>query len=175
MLLPDSIEPGNMRDSRWCGEACRIAARQARSREMELSKILNGRLPQRDGRWTIQIDNGRINSIDAARAEVAAKSQGELDVAGGLLTPHLVDPHLHLDLAYSRDIVEPNRSGTPLEAIQLWSEAKKRIQPYDVREHALRAIDEELRFGTGMIRTHIDVASASEMRRCEVVLHAAHH
>ncbi|MCH7871873.1 MAG: amidohydrolase family protein [Planctomycetes bacterium] len=129
-------------------------------------------MPNRAGNWTLRLAEGRIKAIEPFAAETAAGGSRELDAAGGLLTPRLVDPHLHLDLAYSLDIVEENQSGTLLEAIGLWTEAKKHIQSDDVRERALRAIREEVRFGTGLIRSHVDVASASQMRLCEGVLAA---
>ncbi len=95
-----------------------------------------------------------------------------LDGAGGLLCPAFVDPHLHLDLAYSLDLVPPNRSGTLVEAIRLWSAAKRRISAADVTRRAVRAIHAEVSFGTGYIRTHVDVGTAAGMRLCEGVLEA---
>ncbi len=139
---------------------------------MELSAILNARLPSRDGRWSLRFSDGRIDAIEPYSAGKTSHAPGELDADGGLVTRQLVDPHLHLDLAYTLDIVEENQSGTLLEAIALWTEAKKRLQPDDVRARALRAIREEVRFGTGLIRSHVDVASASQMRLCEGVLAA---
>ena len=139
---------------------------------MELSAILNARLPSRDGRWSLRFSDGRIDAIEPYSIGKTSHAPGELDAGGGLVTRRLVDPHLHLDLAYTLDIVEENQSGTLLEAIALWSEAKKLLQPDEVRARALRAIHEELRFGTGLIRSHVDVASASQMRLCEGVLAA---
>ena len=95
-----------------------------------------------------------------------------MDAAGGLTLPGFVDPHVHLDLAYSLDLVKPNRSGTLMEAIQHWRAAKKTMTADSVRERAIRAIDAEARFGTTHIRTHVDVGSTAGLRLVEGVLAA---
>ncbi len=95
-----------------------------------------------------------------------------LDGGGGLALPGLIDPHLHLDLAYTLDLVKPNRSGTLIEAIRHWTVAKRTMKPADVRERAIRAIRAEAGFGTAHIRTHVDVASAAGLRLAQGVLEA---
>lgn len=95
-----------------------------------------------------------------------------VDAAGGLLLPSFVDPHLHLDLAYSLDLVKPNKSGTLIEAIRHWTVAKKRLTPADVRRRAIRAVHAEVGFGTGWIRTHVDVATSAGLRLARGVLAA---
>ncbi len=94
------------------------------------------------------------------------------DADGGLLLPSFIDPHVHLDLAYTCDEVPANRSGTLLEAIAHWSRHKARLKPKEVEARACRAIEAEIEFGTGFIRTHVDVAVASGLRLCEGVLAA---
>jgi len=95
-----------------------------------------------------------------------------IDAAGGLVLPSFVDPHLHLDLAYSLDLVRPNVSGTLIEAIRHWSAAKKKLTAANVRERALQAIHDEVGYGTGYIRTHVDVATNAGLRLAEGVLAA---
>ncbi|MGB9626964.1 MAG: amidohydrolase family protein, partial [Phycisphaerae bacterium] len=95
-----------------------------------------------------------------------------IDAAGGLVLPSLFDNHLHLDLAHSVDAVPENRSGTLLEAIGLWARAKAKMSPQNVCERAMRAIGEEVAFGTGYIRNHVDVGSTAGLRLCEGVLAA---
>jgi len=88
------------------------------------------------------------------------------------MLPSFVDPHLHLDLAYSLSLVKPNVSGTLVEAIRHWTAAKKKLTPENVCERAIRAIHAEVGFGTGHIRTHVDVATNSGLRLAEGVLAA---
>ena len=95
-----------------------------------------------------------------------------IDAGGGLVLPSFVDSHLHLDLAYSLDVAKPNKSGTLMEAIRHWDEAKRRLTPDNVRDRAIRAIHAEVSFGTGFIRTHVDVGTGAGLRLVEGVLAA---
>ena len=130
--------------------------------------IKNARLRGAKALADIAIDGeGRITSIGrrAGKGRI-------LDAKGGLVLPSFVDPHLHLDLAYSIDVVKPNVSGTLIEAIRHWTDAKKKLTAANVRERAIRAIHDEVGYGTGFIRTHVDIATNSGLRLCEGVLAA---
>jgi len=133
--------------------------------------IKNARLRGRRATADLWIDEeGRISRIGPRSRW--SRSDIVLDARGNLVVPSFVDAHLHLDLAYTLDLVPPNRSGTLGEAIALWSRYKRRVTARDVESRARRAIDAEIGFGTGFIRTHVDVATASGMRLCEGVLAA---
>lgn len=138
---------------------------------MNVQAIINVRRRDDPGLWRFRLDAGRIAAIEA-QIEPQRPSENELDAEGGLLTPALVDPHVHLDLAYSLDLVPENKSGTLLEAIGLWARAKAELSAENVRERARRAIQTEIGFGTGVMRSHIDVGSSAGMRLCEGVLGA---
>ncbi|MBI4580762.1 MAG: amidohydrolase family protein [Planctomycetes bacterium] len=139
----------------------------------KITRIDNARLRGREGLYTLNIDGaGRIASIEKNTSHAALAADGRIDAAGGLVLPSFIDLHLHLDLAYSLELVPENRSGTLLEAIALYSEAKKSFTPGNVCERALRAIRDEISFGTGAIRNHVDVGSTAELRLCEGVLAA---
>jgi cytosine/creatinine deaminase len=136
-----------------------------------LTEITNARLRGRRGLFDLTFDDiGHIRTIRAAGR--ARRSAGGFDAKGGLVLPAFVDPHLHLDLAYSVELVKPNKSGTLLEAIRLWDEAKRRLSADNVRERAIRAINAEVSFGTGFIRTHVDVGTGAGLRLTEGVLAA---
>jgi cytosine deaminase len=144
-----------------------------------IAAIRNARLPNRKTLVTITFDNnGLIHGIDPAgdrrTKPKASNVRGglTLDAQGGLVMPSFFDNHLHLDLAHSLDLVPPNKSGTLLEAIELWSKAKAKLTAKNVRERALLAIDDEIRFGTGFIRNHVDVGATAGLRLCEGVLAA---
>ena len=95
-----------------------------------------------------------------------------LDARGGLVTPALVDAHVHLDLAYSLELVPENESGTLHEAIRHWARAKAGISAANTRARARRAIETEVSYGTGILRSHVDVGSAAGLRLAEGVLAA---
>jgi len=136
-----------------------------------ITHVRNARLRGEDSLFDLHIgESGIILKVEPAAGTTGAP--GEIDAAGGLVIPSLIDAHLHLDLAHSLDIVPRNESGTLTEAIRLWSAAKATMTPESVKRRALRAIREEVSYGVGHIRTHVDVGTAAGMRLCEGVLAA---
>jgi len=134
--------------------------------------VRNARLRGRREAADIRIDSDGL--ITAIGTKLKFKpGEKTVDAAGGLTLPGFVDPHVHLDLAYSLDLVKPNKSGTLIEAIRHWSAAKKTMSAASVLERAVRAIDAEAGFGTTHIRTHVDVGSTAGLRLVEGVLAAA--
>ena len=138
-----------------------------------VSIISNARVRGREGLVDVAIgQDGRIASVESAKGRAAGSTAGTIDAAGGLVSGSFIDLHLHLDLAYSLDIVKPNVSGTLIEAIAHYSEAKAKFTPQSVCERAVRAIRDEIAFGTGAIRNHVDVGSSAGLRLCEGILAA---
>lgn len=137
----------------------------------QINAVRNARIRGRKQLQDVVIgESGRIERV-GPRLRLPSKGR-VIDAAGGLVLPSFVDAHLHLDLAYSLDLVKPNKSGTLVEAIRHWDEAKRRLTPEDVRERAIRAIHAEAAFGTGLIRTHVDVGSNAGLRLADGVLAA---
>lgn len=138
-----------------------------------INEIANARLRGREGVFTVEIDaTGRISAVTASPERRGIDRDRVIDAAGGLVMPSFIDLHLHLDLAYSLDVVPENKSGTLVEAIGLYSDAKKSFSPPSVCERAVRAISDEVSFGTGAIRNHVDVGATAELRLCEGILAA---
>lgn len=81
----------------------------------------------------------------------------EIEAGGRLVTPPLVDSHVHLDAALTVGDPSYNESGTLLEGIRLWGERKKSLTKEDVKRRALQAIKWEVAQGTLFIRSHVDV------------------
>ena len=80
-----------------------------------------------------------------------------IDAEGRLLSPPLVDPHVHLDCVLGVGDPRHNQTGTLLEAIQIWSERKPSLTVAGVKERARQVIAWEVAQGTGFIRSHVDV------------------
>lgn len=105
----------------------------------------------------VRVDGERIVAIaPSGRLEPAADDR-VLEADGGLLSPALVDPHVHLDAALTVGEPRYNESGTLIEGIQTWAERKPSLTHEDVKERALEAIRWEVAQGTGLIRSHVDV------------------
>jgi cytosine/creatinine deaminase len=81
----------------------------------------------------------------------------ELDAQGLLLSPPLVDPHVHMDAVLTVGEPRYNESGTLIEGILTWAERKPSLTHEDVKRRALEAIRWEVAQGTGLIRSHVDV------------------
>jgi cytosine deaminase len=103
----------------------------------------------------IGIENGRIGAI-RERGKLPAAAT-ELDAQGSLLSPPLVDPHVHMDAVLTVGEPRYNESGTLIEGILTWAERKPSLTHEDVKRRALEAIRWEVAQGTGLIRSHVDV------------------
>jgi cytosine/creatinine deaminase len=104
----------------------------------------------------VLVDDGRIASIHVG-GEPAPPGAIVLDAEGRLLSPPLVDPHVHLDAVLTVGEPRHNESGTLIEGILTWAERKPSLTHEDVKRRALEAIRWEVAQGTGMIRSHVDV------------------
>ncbi len=104
----------------------------------------------------VLVEGARIASI-RARGGPLPDGATELAAAGRLLSPPLVDPHVHLDAVLTVGEPRHNESGTLIEGIQTWAERKPSLTHEDVKRRALEAIRWEVAQGTGLIRSHVDV------------------
>jgi len=99
------------------------------------------------------------DTFTAFRRAGSASGEGrrELDAEGRLLSPPLVDPHVHMDAVLTVGEPRYNESGTLIEGILTWSERKATLSHADVKDRAREAILWEVAQGTGLIRSHVDV------------------
>ena len=104
----------------------------------------------------VQVDGDAIAAIGPA-GSIAADGRPELDAGGRLLSPPLVDPHVHMDAVLTVGEPRYNESGTLIEGIQTWAERKPSLTHEDVKDRAREAIRWEVAQGTGLIRSHVDV------------------
>ncbi|MBI3997615.1 MAG: cytosine deaminase [Armatimonadetes bacterium] len=102
----------------------------------------------------IGIRDGRIVRIAPSIAETAAT---EVHAAGRLVTPSLVEPHIHLDAVLTVGQPRYNQTGSLFEGIEIWGERVRTLTHDDVRRRATQAIRWMLAHGVTHIRTHVDV------------------
>ena len=99
------------------------------------------------------ITSGRVL---ASAAALPAEGTAEIDAAERLTLPGFVDPHLHLDKAFSREeLAEPPETLT--EAIRTSRQLKVQWSQHAIEERAARAVAMAIRAGTTAVRTHVDV------------------
>jgi cytosine deaminase len=120
--------------------------------------IRNARLPRQERLTDIGIQDGVFARIAPHQRAAAAQ---EIDAAGRLVSPPLVDCHVHLDAVLTVGQPRHNTSGTLLEGIQIWSERKPSLTIADVKRRATEAIKWEVAQGTLFIRSHVDVCDPS--------------
>lgn len=123
-------------------------------------KIINARLRRREGLYSIDIDKGFIQSVNVQSQQRMAVVD-ELDAAGGLVIPPLVEPHIHLDATLTAGEPEWNMSGTLFEGIERWGQRKATITHEDTKQRAMKTIGWLRDHGIQHVRTHIDVTDSS--------------
>ena len=107
-----------------------------------------------DGRLTdVGIRGGKIAAIGSLTEHPARRT---VDCGGCVLTPGLVDAHIHLDKALLSERA-PSIEGTVTEALQVTAEAKRGFTVDDISARARRVLDAAIRAGTTAMRSHVEV------------------
>jgi len=126
--------------------------------------LRNCRLP--DGR---QADLGtRAGAIAEIGALGERSAHRVIDGAGRVLTPGLVDSHIHLDKALISDRA-PSIEGTVTEAIRVTAAAKRTFTVDDIRARARRVLDAAIHAGTTAMRSHVEVDPIVELKGLEAL------
>ncbi|MBP2168633.1 cytosine deaminase [Erwinia toletana] len=126
-------------------------------RSAQLKGINNLRLPGRDGRWQIAIDDGKITRI-TPQPQNSEQDADMLDAEGGLAYPPFVEPHIHLDTTQTAGEPAWNQSGTLFEGIERWAERKATLTHEDVKQRAKQTLKWQIANGIQYVRTHVDVS-----------------
>ena len=129
-------------------------------------KIDNATLAGRDGYWSIAMEAGGI--IDVAR-HLETTAQETIDAEGRLVIPGLVDGHLHLDkaLLFAQ---HPAQTGTFQEALQETGSLKRRFTIDDIQSRARQILENEIAFGTTLMRSHVEVDLMLKLTAMEALL-----
>ena len=115
--------------------------------------VLRGaRLPDRQDLADIAITGDRIVAVDP----VARAAQETIELGGRLVTPGLVEAHIHLDKALLVDRVTTT-AGTLDEAIRVTGQAKRTFTAEDITSRARQVLNQAVRAGTTAMRSHVEV------------------
>src|SRR5215467_11749644 len=126
--------------------------------------LRNCRLP--DGRLA---DLGTRAGIIAEIGVLAGRpARRIIDCGGRVLTPGLVDSHIHLDKALISDRA-PSIEGTVAEAIRVSAAAKRNFTVEDIRARARRVLDAAVRAGTTAMRSHVEIDPIVELKGLEAL------
>ncbi len=130
--------------------------------------VQGARLPDGSGPVDVGIAAGRIAAI-AATLPVDARA---LPADGCLLTPGLVETHVHLDKTCILDRCTASE-GSVAEAVRLTAAAKASFTPEDVYARGRRTLERAIGWGTSRMRTHVEVDPGIGLRGFEGVQHLA--
>jgi cytosine/creatinine deaminase len=114
--------------------------------------IRNARLPRADGLRELAIRGSRF--VQADPGEPATQT---LDAAGALVTPALVEPHIHLDAVLTVGQPRYNQSGSLFEGIAIWGERVRQLTVEDVKQRVRTVLRWQLANGVLFVRSHVDV------------------
>jgi cytosine deaminase len=120
-----------------------------------LDLLLTGAtLPGSKGPRDLGIRDGRLVSPEPEAREVIA-------LGGALVTPPLVEPHIHLDAVLTVGQPRPNQSGSLFEGIAIWAERVKSLTMEDVKARVRQVLRWQLANGVQYVRSHVDVCDPS--------------
>ena len=123
------------------------------------------RLPDGGATVHVAIADGRIVTVSAE----APAAREVVEVDGRLVTPGLVEAHIHLDKALLHDRISAT-AGTAAEAIRLTGQAKRGFTVDDIRARARRVLDMAVAAGTTAMRSHVEVDPILELSALEAIL-----
>jgi len=114
--------------------------------------LRNARLAGQGGLTDLGVEGGRIAAVadDAAAHEIT-------DLAGRLVTPPLVEPHIHLDAVLTVGQPRPNMSGSLFEGIAIWAQRAGDLTREDVHSRVRQVLRWQLASGVQHVRSHVDV------------------
>src|SRR5437899_10636152 len=128
-----------------------------------LDLLLRGaKLPGESTSREIGIRDGRI-----APAEPEARQV--VDLGGALVTPALVEPHIHLDAVLTVGEPRHNQTGSLFEGIAIWAERVKTLSVHDVQRRVRTVLRWQLANGVQFVRSHVDVCDP-ELRAVRALL-----
>src|SRR6266513_3183948 len=94
---------------------------------------------------------------DGLISELEPEAQQTIDLAGALVTPALVEPHIHLDAVLTVGEPRHNETGSLFEGIAIWSERVKNLTVDDVKQRVRTVLRWQLANGVQFVRSHVDV------------------
>jgi cytosine/creatinine deaminase len=126
--------------------------------------LRNARLAGAQTLTDLGVQDGRITPVgpgDSA-AEI-------IDLGGRLVTPPLVEPHIHLDAALTVGQPRPNISGSLFEGIAVWADRVADLSYDDVQARVRQVLRWQLACGVQHVRSHVDV-SDPELRALRALI-----
>src|ERR1700694_1190598 len=104
-----------------------------------------------------EVDTREICVRDGKIASREPEGLPVIDLGGAVVTPALVEPHIHLDAVLTVGEPRHNQSGSLFEGIAIWGERVKTLTVEDVMTRARTVLRWQLANGVQHVRSHVDV------------------
>src|SRR5438309_5778032 len=114
-------------------------------------------------------DTREIGIREGRIAEPEPEARDVIDLGGALVTPALVEPHIHLDAVLTVGEPRHNASGSLFEGIAIWAERVKQLSVEDVKRRVGTVLRWQLANGVQFVRSHVDVCDP-ELRAVRALL-----
>ena len=114
--------------------------------------IRNARLPRSDALVDLAIRDAHFVPVESGESATAT-----VDAAGCLVTPALVEPHIHLDAVLTVGEPRHNQTGSLFEGIAIWGERVRDLTIEDVKQRVRTVLRWQLANGVLFVRSHVDV------------------
>lgn len=118
--------------------------------------IRNARLFGEEKLSDLLIKDGLFNNI-GVNLQLEANEVEVIDAKGMLLTPTFVDPHLHIDKAFTAKNGRISKKETLEDSISIMHKVKKQYTKEDVKERAVKAIKDSVKYGATKVRANVDI------------------
>ncbi len=119
-----------------------------------------------EGPRDVGVVDGRVAEVAPS---IAATGREELDLAGKLLTPGLVESHIHLDKSRIIDRCAPEAARNAANAVKRVQAAKRDFTVEDVFARARATLESAILQGTTRMRTHVEVDPSGGLVGLEAV------
>ncbi|TMD94152.1 MAG: cytosine deaminase, partial [Chloroflexi bacterium] len=111
----------------------------------------------RGARLPGELETRDIGIKDGLISELEPEAHQTIDLGGALVTPALVEPHIHLDAVLTVGEPRHNQSGSLFEGIAIWAERVKNLTVEDVKQRVRTVLRWQLANGVQFVRSHVDV------------------
>src|SRR5438552_18400450 len=110
----------------------------------------------RGARLPGEMETRDIGIKDGLISELEPEARNSIELGGALVTPALVEPHLHLDAVLTVGEPRHNESGSLFEGIAIWADRVKQLTVEDVKQRVRTVLRWQLANGVQFVRSHVD-------------------
>jgi len=104
-----------------------------------------------------EMETRDIGIKDGLISEPEPEARQTIDLGGALVTPALVEPHIHLDAVLTVGEPRHNQTGSLFEGIAIWAERVRSLTVEDVKQRVRTVLRWQLANGVQFVRSHVDV------------------